>query len=449
MNSLENMILSSLVFDDDYTRKVLPYLKKEYFQQTGDQVLFHIIRDHYVKYNKPPSIPMLRVELDNSELIETAYEDATRVLSEVENPHADLEWLVDNTEKFCQERAFMNALQKSSTLLQDSTDQYGKALVLMQDALSVTFNNHIGHDYIEDVEERFQRYHEKKDHLPCDLEIFNTVTKGGFREKSLTLFLAPTGVGKSLALCHMAASFLVTGKNVLYITLEMSEQQVAERIDANLLDIPYDQLDKIERTGFMARVNRLKKKSIGKLIIHEYPAHQAHSGHFRHLINELRIKKGFLPDAIIVDYLGICASASSSKNDSMFDRGKRIAEEIRGLAQEFKCRAFSAVQVNREGTKAVDFDLTNIAESWGIANTGDYAYGIVATDELLKLKQWKILRLKDRYSNYRTWYPSFLVGIDHDKMKMFDLDDANDNDEPDKPVFDNTKIDDRFRGMVA
>ena len=448
---MEKMILSSLLFNEDYTRKVLPYLKKDYFHQMGDQVVYKLIRDHYVKYNKLPSAATLQVDLDNSSLKENAYDQAATAIQELSNPHAEFDWLVDNTELFCQKQAFYNALSKASGLIEgDTVDDYGQALGLVQDALAVTFNNHIGHDYFEDAEARFLAYHEKKDHLPCDLQIFNKVTKGGFREKSLTLFLAPTGVGKSLALCHMASSFLSMGKNVLYITLEMSEKQVAERIDANLLDIPFEQLDKIERGGFIARVNRLRKKTTGQLIIHEYPAHQAHSGHFRHLINELRIKKDFVPDVIVIDYLGICGSSTTSRNDNMFEKGKRIAEEIRALAQEFKCRAFSAVQVNREGTKAGDFSLTDIAESWGIANTADYAYGIVATEELLKLKKWKILRLKDRYNNYTTYYPSFIIGIDHDKMRMYDIDSDNDDGDNDNPVFDSTSIgDQRFMGLIS
>ena len=451
---IEEAILASLVYNEEYTRKVLPYLKKEYFHDVGQQVLHKLIRDHHLKYNKNPTKESLTVDLENSNLKETIYESAIKTLDAIKPAPYDIEWLVDNTEEFCKRKAFFNAISQTASLLEkEDTSTYGSALDLVQDALSVSFDNHIGHDYIADAMKRFETYHEKTDHLPCDLNIFNTVTKGGFVDKSMTVFLAPTGVGKSLFLCHFAASFLTQGKNVLYITLEMAEEKIAERIDANLLDVTVDDLSTIDRSSYLSRMARLQKKSIGQLIIKEYPARTVHSGHFRHLIRELAVKKKFKPDVLIIDYLGICGSATAPKSASMYDSQKSVAEEVRGLGTEFGMRIFSAAQVNREGVKAGDFAQTDVAESWGVPNTADYMYGIISTEELEKRGQLKIKRLKDRYNDYVTYMPSFLIGIDRGKMRLHDIDE--DIDVPvkqaemvddDMPVFDNTRS--KFAALI-
>jgi len=424
---IQETILSSLIFNESYARKVIPYLKKEYFADIGEQVIHKLIRDHFIKYNKSPTIESITVDLENSSLIEPVYNASVEVLKNLKPQEVDEAWLVDNTEEFCKRQAFFNAVEKCANLLQEKkTDSYGKGLDFMQEAMAVTFDTHIGHDYFEDVEDRFRFYHQKTDHLPCDLDLFNKVTDGGFVNKSMTVFLAPTGIGKSLFLCHFAAAFLAQGKNVLYITMEMPEEKIAERIDANLLDVPLIDLKNLEHSGFMNRMNRVKKKVAGRLVIKEYPSRQAHAGHFRHLINELKLKKKFIPDVIMVDYLGITASATLGKASGLYEYQKVVSEEIRGLGLEFNCRIFTAAQVNREGTKEADFSHTDIADSWGITNSADYIYGIMSTEELEKRLQIKIKRLKDRYMDYITWYPSFLVGIDRGKMRLFNLDDGAD-----------------------
>ena len=419
---IEQAILSSLIFNEEYSRKVLPYINKDYFEDVGQKILHKLIRDHYVKYNKNPTIESITIDLENSNLKESIYDRAVQELAELKPNDYDIDWLVDNTEQFCKKRAFLNAIQSSANLLQgDDTSQYTSALDLVQNALSVSFDDHVGHDYVADAAARLEKYHSKADHLPCDLELFNTATKGGFVDKSMTVFLAPTGVGKSLFLCHFASSFLTQGKNVLYITLEMAEEKIAERIDANLLDVPINDLATIDKNSFFNRMNKLQKQNIGRLIVKEYPARTVHSGHFRHLIKELAVKKGFKPDVLIVDYLGICGSATVGKGASMYDYQKSVAEEIRGLGTEFNMRVFSAAQVNREGVKSGDFSQTDVAESWGVPNTADYMYGIMSTEELEKRGQIKVKRLKDRYQDYITWMPSFVIGIDRGKMRLYDI----------------------------
>ena len=438
---MDDMILSSLVHNENYTRKVLPYLKVDYFDGKGEKILFKLIKDHYTKYTRLPTLDTLKVDLENSDLSENFYYDASATLLRLEPKEIDDEWLVDNTEDWCKRMALTNAIIKAGELLdQTDTSQYGKMHDLVQSALAVSFDASLGHDYLEDAEARYDSYKEKEDHLECSFDMFNLATKGGFVDESLTIFMAPTGVGKSLALCNFAADFLIKGKNVVYFTLEMSEKQISKRIDANALDLTFEELENIEKGSFLARINRIKKRTMGKLVVKRYPEHQAHSGHFRHFLNELRLKKGgFKPDVIIVDYIGICASATAPKGADLFTKGKATAEEIRALGSEFGCRTMSAVQVNREGTKAGDFLITDIGESWAIAQTGDYVYGIVANEALMKMLRWKILRLKDRYNNYTTWMTSFLIGVDHVKQKLFNVSDDENEEEKERVVDDSDK----------
>ena len=420
---IETTILSSLVYNEEYARKVLPYLKVDYFQQNGHKIVLKLIRDYFLKYKTSPNLVTLNVDLEQLQIVEHVHKDAVTTLSGLADSPVDSQWLMNSTEEFCKRQAFFNAIQKAADVLKDPA-KYGSTAQMVSDALAVSFDPRIGHDFFEDAEMRHESYHEKKDHLPCDLELFNKTTKGGFVTKSTVMFLAPTGVGKSLVLCHFASSFLMQGKNVLYITMEMSEEKIAERIDANLLDIPINELEIVDRTGYMNRINRLKTKSVGKLIVKEYPARSAHSGHFRHLIQELKLKKKFVPDVIMVDYVGICASATAAKGANSHDYQQAVAEELRGLATEFNCRVFSAAQINREGTKASDFESTDIAGSWGVPATADYMYGLVVTEELAKRGQIKIKRLKDRYADYITWYPAFLIGIDRSKMRLYDIEEV-------------------------
>ncbi len=428
-------ILSSLIFNDDYIRKTIPYINKDYFKDTGHQVTLKLIKDHFAKYNKLPTTSSLLIDLNASGLNELVFERTKEIITNLTNEEVDLNWLVDTTEEFCKKQAFYNAVSESAQMLDaKNSDEYGKALDLVKEALSVSFDNYIGHDYIENAEERFESYRRKEQKMPCDLDMFNKSTGGGFVEQSMVMFMAPTGIGKSLVMCHFASSYLTQGFNVLYITLEMSEKQVAQRIDAHLLDIPILDLKDVEKSTYMSRMLRLQKKTLGKLIVKEYPAHTAHSGHFRHLINDLRLKKNFSPHVIIVDYLGICGSARAPKGANTHDLLKIIAEEIRSLGQEFNCRTMSAQQVNREGTKSNDFDLTDVAGSWGIPQTVDYMYGIYSTDEQEEMGQLTIRRLKDRHNDMSV-YKKFAVGVIRNKMRLHDLD-KQDDDADDRPVFD-------------
>lgn len=420
---IENTILSSLIYDEEYARKVLPYVSRDYFDDVGQQVCFKLIKDHYAKYNNAPTAEMLAISLQQTNLKEKVFEGAQLAVGALARQPVDQQWLIDSTEEFCKKQALYGAVMKSADLLAaNNTSQYGTMLDLMQKALAVNFDNKLGHDYLLDAEERFRAYSEPMSRLPCDLETFNKFLRGGFLEEALTVFLAPTGVGKSLFLCHFAAGMLMQGKNVLYITMEMSERQVAERIDANLLDIPIENLADTDTSGLIKRMNRLRLKALGKLIVKGFPAHSAHAGHFRHTVNEMIMKKGIRPDAIFVDYLGICGSERAPKTANSYERLKTIAEEVRGIGQEFKCRTFSGAQVNKEGTKNIDFDITDTAESWGLPATCDYLYGLVGNPELELLGKIKIKRMKERFNDI-VKVPAFMIGLDRAKMRLYDLDD--------------------------
>lgn len=419
---IEIAILASLVFNDAFTRKTLPYISNDYFEDLGHKVVFKLIKDHYLKYNKCPTISSLTIDLEGCKLADGPYKSSSEVLKALVPQDSDLDWLVDSTEEFCKNRALYNAITKSAALLdEENSSRYGKMLEHVQNALSVTFDTQIGHDYIEDAEARFDAMRLKKPKTPCLLETFNKVLRGGFLASTLTIFIAPTGVGKSIFLGHFASQFLMMGKNVLYITLEMTEEQISNRVDAALLDVTMDELDYIERSSYMKKILRLKQKSLGKLIVKEYPAHSAHSGHFRHLINELKLKKKFKPDVILIDYLGICGSARAGKDANSYTLLKTVAEEVRALGQEFDCLVFSAMQVNKEGSKSSDFEIYDTAESWGVPATADYMYGIIENDELKLTGQYKVKRLKDRWNDKDK--PSYMmIGIDKAKMNLYDLD---------------------------
>lgn len=430
-------ILSSLVFNDDFVRKTIPYIKKDYFKaEIGQAVTFKFIKDHFDKYNKLPTQQTLLIDLQASGLNENVFEQTEKVINELKNTPVDLQWLVDTTEDFCKKQAFYNAIEESSMLIDNKdTSHYGKALDIVKEALSVSFDNYIGHDYIENAQERFESYRRPDDVLPSGLDTFNRAINGGFLKETLTVFIAPTGVGKSLFLGHFAADFLMQGKNVLYITLEMSEEAVARRIDASLLDIPILDLKTVELSTYMSKVLKLKQKTCGKLIVKGYPAHTAHSGHFRHLINELRLKKNFKPDAIMVDYIGICASARAPKGANSHDLMKSVAEEIRSLGQEFGCRTFTGAQVTREGAKTNDFDMTDTAGSWGIPATADYMFGISETPELKEIGHMMVQNLKFREGDKGSM-PKFLIGRIGNKMRLHDIEQQEDE----RPVFDRGTI---------
>lgn len=419
---IERTILASLINEPEYIRKVIPYIDREYFREMGEQIIFSLIKEYFVKYNTLPNKNVLSVELNSKNIKENFYDQAFEVLKSLNYTQTDVKWLIDATENFCKRRAYFNAISKASELLEgDDTTLYHKSLDLVSKALSVSFDSDLGSDYFESAAERFDKYKEGYERLPTTFNIFNKVTKGGFVLPSLTIFMAPTGVGKSLFLCNMAASYLQMGKNVMYFTMEMSQTQVEQRVDLNMLDMRDDQILNLEKSQFVNRVFNLKKKFAGKLRVKEFPSGSVHAGHFRYFLEDLKLKEGFIPDVIIVDYLNICKASFMTKNASLYEFTGQIALELRGLAQEFKCPLFTATQTNRDGTKAADFEVTDIADSWGVTHHADYIYGIIETEELAKLFQMRIKRLKDRYNDYRTWYTSFIIGVDKSKQRIYDI----------------------------
>lgn len=419
---LENTILSTLINDQEYIRKVIPYIERDYFKEMGEKIVFSLIRDHFLKYNTTPTKSTLQVDLHSKNMKEHYFDEAMGVLDNMKMEPVDVNWLVDATEDFCKKRAFFNAMLAASELIgKDDTALYHGAIADITKAISVGFDSDLGSDYFDGAAARFDKYKEGTAKVKCDIDIFNFVTKGGFVNPSLTVFIAPTGVGKSLFLCNIAASFLRQGKNVVYFTMEMSEVQVEQRIDLNLLDLTIDDLDTLNKIQFTNRISSLQSKMQGRLKTKGYVNGSAHSGHFRYYLEELKIKDNFVPDIIIVDYLNICASATSAKSVGPYDYNAAISVELRGLGQEFNCPVFTATQTNRDGTKSSDFDITDIAESWGIAFNADYVFGIIETEQLATQGHMKVKRLKDRYNDYTSWWPHFIVGVDKTKQRVYDL----------------------------
>lgn len=419
---IERTILASLINEPEYIRKVIPYIDREYFREMGEKIIFSLIKDYFIKYNTLPTKEVLAIELGNRNIKEHFFDQASEVLNTLNYTKTDVKWLIDSTENFCKRRAYFNAISKASELLEgDDTTLYHKSLDLVSKALSVSFDSDLGSDYFDSAATRYDSYQVGHEKLPTTFDIFNRVTKGGFVNPSLTIFMAPTGVGKSLFLCNMAASYLQMGKNVMYFTMEMSQSQVEQRVDLNMLDLHEDQIKSLEKSQFVNRVNSLRSKFNGKLRVKEYPSGSVHSGHFRYFLEELKLKEGFIPDVIIVDYLNICKAAFTTKNAGLYEYTGQIALELRGLAQEFKCPLFTATQTNREGTKASDFEVTDVADSWGVTHHADYIYGIIETEDLAKMFQMKVKRLKDRYNDYRNWFTSFIIGVDKSKQRIYDV----------------------------
>jgi len=426
MQQLEKMILESLVFNEAYARKVLPFLKMEYFSGASTKILFSHIHEFMEKYNHCPSTDSLKViaEVD----IEISEKDYADILDTIQNFSQkntnNLDWLIAETEKFCKDRAVYNAILNSIKIIdgQNSKSTAHAIPGMLEEALAVSFNTSIGHDYLEDTDERFEFYHSLEERIPFDLTMMNKITRGGLTRKSLTVILAGTGVGKSLAMCHMAAAALSQMKNVLYVTLEMSEEKIAERIDANLLGVPVESLETMPKENFMNRMNRLKMRIRGRLIIKEYPTTFAHAGHLKALLNELRLKKNFVPDIIFVDYLNICSSSriKASAGANSYIIVKSIAEEMRGLAVEFDVPLVTATQVTRSGFGNTDIELTDTSESFGLPHTADLMFAMISTEELESMNQIMIKQLKNRYNDPST-NKKFLVGIDRSQMRLYDL----------------------------
>ena len=451
--NLEQKILKHLLLDEEYTRKTLPFIKGEYFQESSEKLLFDEIQTYVNKYNTMPTKEALVIEIDKRvNLTDDQHKKTVALVKQITiDPEvSDTKWLIDATEDFCQEKAIYNGIMQSIQILDDknknNTEKLDKGSIpkILADALSVSFDNHIGHDFIDDAETRYDFYHKVERRIPFDLDYLNRITKGGLAEKSLNIVLAGTGVGKSLFMCHCAAANLTMGKNVLYITMEMAEERIAERIDANLMNVELDRLIGMPKETYLKKVETLREKTKGKLIIKEYPTASANVNHFSHLLNELKLKRQFIPDIIYIDYLNICSSARMKMGASInsYTYIKAIAEELRGLAVEHKLPIVSATQTTRSGYTNSDVGLEDTSESFGLPATADLMFALISTEELADLNQIMVKQLKNRYSDPTT-NKRFVIGVDRAKMKLYDAEESaqtNISDsgqiEEDKPVFD-------------
>ena len=450
---IETLILKNLIHNDEYARKVLPFLNKDYFEEHTDKLLYEQVDTFITKYNNLPTKEALVIELENSTLNDSEFDNVTALLTHVEGENTDekpdIQWLLETTERFCQDKAIYNAVVKSIKILDEpekTKDDKGAIPELLTDALSVSFDPHIGHDYFLDSDDRYLFYHRVEKKIPFDLEYFNKITQGGLSTKTLNVALAGTGVGKSLFMCHQASSSLSQGHDVLYITLEMSEERIAERIDANLLNIALNDLVSLPKTMYEKKIEELKKTIKGRLIIKEYPTAAAGSNHFRTLLNELNLKRNFTPDIIFIDYLNICSSSriKAGQYVNSYSYIKAIAEELRGLAVEYDVPIMSATQTNRAGFQNTDIGLEDTSESFGLPATADFMFAIISNENLDEAGQILIKQLKNRYSDLTT-NKKFLVGIDRAKMKLIDLGDQSqanivdtgkEEDKNDTPSFD-------------
>ena len=424
MEKVEFLILRNLLYNEEYVRKVVPFLKAEYFENFNEKVVFEEILNFVQEYNTPATKEVLCIETEKRQDInDSSFKEITDLIGSLEESPSEFNWLVDTTEKWCRDRAIYLALMESIQLADGKDDTKGRDAIptILSDALAVSFDSNVGHDYLTDYEERYESYHRKEDKIPFDLEYFDKITKGGLPNKTLNIALAGTGVGKSLFMCHVASSALIEGKNVLYITLEMAEEKIAERIDANLLNVNIQDITDLPKPMFDTKVEDLSKKTQGTLIIKEYPTASAHSGHFKSLLNELALKKSFRPDIIFVDYLNICASSRYRANGNVnsYSYIKAIAEELRGLAVEANLPIVSATQTTRSGYGSSDVELTDTSESFGLPATADLMFALISTEELETLNQIMVKQLKNRY-NDPTVRKRFVVGIDRAKMRLYD-----------------------------
>jgi len=447
----ETVILSNLISNDDFGRKAIPFLSTEYFHSRSDKVIFELIGDYVNSYNAFPSRDALLVDLSNrSNLSSDEFTACETLIAEITAPQSDennVEWLIDTTEKFCQDKAIYNAIMESIKILDDKKGELSKGSIpqILSDALGVSFDTSIGHDFLDDAQERFDFYRMKEQRTTFDLDYFNKITNGGLPNKTLNIALAGTGVGKSLFMCHCAAANLMDGKNVLYITLELAEEKVAERIDANLLDIPIGELALVPNETYFKRMGRLKEKCKGKLIVKEYPTASAGSANFRHLLNELKIKKNFVPSIIYIDYLNICTSSriKQGSNVNSYTYIKAIAEELRGLAVEFNVPIMSATQTTRSGFGNSDVGLEDTSESFGLPATADFMFALISSEELADLGQIMVKQLKNRY-NDPDHYKRFVIGVDKSKMRLYDTEQEAQKDILDGPVMDYTQVGQRM-----
>ena len=443
--AIENAIFGNLVYNEEYARKCIPFLKEEYFSTQDQKALFRLIKEYVDKYNSFPTKEVMAIDLANTEGInEDTFKNCKELISGLTHDKATkVDWLLDQTEKFCQDKAVYNAIMASIGILDDSTGKTSKGAIpqILSDALAVSFDTHIGHDFIEDADSRFDFYHTKETRIPFDLDYLNKITNGGLPKKTLNIALAGTGVGKSLFMCHCAAANMLDGLNVLYITLEMAEERIAERIDANLLDVTIDDLKLIPKDTFDKKIARVKGKTSGKLVIKEYPTACAGSANFRHLLNELKLKKKFEPAIIYIDYLNICMSSriKHGANVNSYTLIKAIAEELRGLAVEFNVPIVSATQTTRGGYASSELGLEDTSESFGLPATADFMFGLISNEQLQSLNQIMVQQLKNRYGDPNI-NRRFVLGVDRSKMRLYDVEQSAQEDLLDGPVMDNTKF---------
>jgi replicative DNA helicase len=430
--NIEATILSNLLHNEEFARKSIVFLKDEYFHDATEKAVFHEIQTFFAKYNDVPTKEALKIAIDEREdLSSTIYEESEALIKTLVKTESNEQWLLDEAEKFCKDKAVYNAIMESIEIIdgkhKKKTD--GAIPELLSDALAVTFDTHIGHDFLEDSDERYDFYHTREEKIPFDIEYLNKITQGGVTRKSLNILMAGTGVGKTIGMCHMAASNLTIGKNVLYVTMEMAEERIAERIDANLLDIELNRLKDLTKVMYDRKMDQLKQKVKGKIIIKEFPTSQAHTGHFRHLLNELSLKKDFKPDIIYVDYLNICASQRlvGSQSVNSYTYVKAIAEELRGLAVEFNVPIWSATQTTRSGFGNSDVGLEDTSESFGLPATADLFLALIQTEELEELNQIMVKQLKNRHGDIAI-NRRFVIGIDKPKMKWYDAEQSAQED---------------------
>ena len=453
---IEQQILSNLIHNEHYCRKVIPFLKKEYFGDRKESAIIYQIAEFFNKYNRPITQDVLQIEVSNTKgLSDKEVSEACDFVKTLSAAPISEEWLLENTEKFCKDRAVYLAIMDSIRIFEGKDLVHSKDAIphLLSDALAVSFDNHVGHDYLDDFESRFDFYHRVEEKIAFDLEMFNKITKGGLSRKTLNIALAGTGVGKSLFMCHVAAAALRAGHNALYITMEMAEERIAERIDANLLNLTMDELKVVDKDIFENRIQKIKAKTQGKLIVKEYPTASAHAGHFRALLEELKLKREFTPDIIFIDYLNICSSQrmKAGANVNSYTFVKAIAEELRGLAVEYNVPIVSATQTTRSGYASSDPGLEDTSESFGLPATADFMFALVSSEELEALNQIIVKQLKNRY-NDPNYYKRFVIGIDRSKMKLYDVEASaqegladSGHSKDDKPVFDKSGFGSRMQ----
>ena len=450
---LEKTILSNLVHNEEYCRKVVPFLKPEYFNDQFERIVAEELLTFFTQYNKPASLEILAIQIGKRKLHRDQIDGIEKYINDLDFITNNDEWLFKNTESFCKKQAVYNAIIDSFEIIEGKNKNLAEDAIpsLLSDALAVSFDKSVGHDYLEDFLHRYDFYHRQEEKLSFDLDLFNKITKGGLSKKTLNVILAGTGVGKSLFMCHVAAAALSQAKNVLYITMEMAEERIAERIDANLLNMTMDELSKVDKDIYETRIGKLIKKTSGKLIIKEYPTASAHAGHFKALLEELKLKRDFKPDLIIIDYLNICASSRLKHGSGVnsYTYVKSIAEELRGLGVEYNVPVLSATQTTRGGYDNTDVDLTDTSESFGLPATVDLMFALISTEELENLNQIMVKQLKNRY-NDPSYYKRFVIGVDRARMKLYDVEDSAqsniaDSGQDSGPVFDKGSFGQRMK----